>query len=214
MQIDKLDPSTIRFLLNNILRCLMAKYKVFIEEDEIDVSKVFQDKLQSPRSGFQKEFLKDLERLNRSINEVQGILVNINSFLKQKPPFPPGLAEKTKTQLVDIFQLSLGLNTIEVPSDAMEIRQLLAQVESQHLEFKSSMRWDIKEGRLNKELTNAIAKTIAGFMNSEGGTLLIGVDDHGNVLGLEKDFATFGGQDIRQKRISLKERLIKQFLTC
>ena len=37
----------------------------------------------------------------------------------------------------------------------------------------------------------AILKTIAAFMNSEGGTLFVGVVDNGNILGIEKDFETF-----------------------
>jgi predicted HTH transcriptional regulator len=39
-----------------------------------------------------------------------------------------------------------------------------------------------------KVLEKVIAKTIAAFMNSEGGTLFIGVDDDGNVIGLENDY--------------------------
>ncbi|MCA1707064.1 MAG: ATP-binding protein, partial [Actinobacteria bacterium] len=64
---------------------------------------------------------------------------------------------------------------------------LIRRGESHHLEFKSSARWDYREGRKNKDLETAIVKTIAGFMNSDGGTLLIGVDDDGTVLGLQPD---------------------------
>lgn len=32
-----------------------------------------------------------------------------------------------------------------------------------------------------------ISKTVAKFMNSERGTLFIGVDDDGNIIGLEND---------------------------
>ena len=39
-----------------------------------------------------------------------------------------------------------------------------------------------------KVLEKVISKTIAAFMNSEGGTLFIGVDDDGNVIGLENDY--------------------------
>lgn len=38
-----------------------------------------------------------------------------------------------------------------------------------------------------------IMKTIAGLSNSDGGTLLIGVQDDGEILGLDKDFALLGG---------------------
>jgi predicted HTH transcriptional regulator len=35
-----------------------------------------------------------------------------------------------------------------------------------------------------------IVKTIAGFLNSKGGALLVGVTDDGDIVGLEQDFAT------------------------
>ena len=65
---------------------------------------------------------------------------------------------------------------------------LLTQEESSILEFKSSFRWDINENRINKNLENVIIKTLAAFLNSDGGTLLIGVDDHGKVIGLANDY--------------------------
>ncbi len=79
-----------------------------------------------------------------------------------------------------------------------EIPELLRQGESAGLEFKSSMRWDYKEQRPNRELERVITKTVAGFLNGRGGTLLIGVDDAGQVLGLERDFALVSkGKDDR-----------------
>ena len=45
----------------------------------------------------------------------------------------------------------------------------------------------------NKALRKSCLKTIAAFMNSEGGTLLIGVEDDGNILGLDNDLSLLGG---------------------
>jgi len=39
-----------------------------------------------------------------------------------------------------------------------------------------------------------IVKTVCGFLNAEGGTLLIGVDDEGAVLGLDGDLSTLGSK--------------------
>jgi predicted HTH transcriptional regulator len=73
------------------------------------------------------------------------------------------------------------------------ILDLIGGGESDSLEFKSSVRWDMREGRVNKVLEGVIVKTIAGFLNSpSGGTLLIGVADDGTVLGLRHDYATLG----------------------
>ena len=70
------------------------------------------------------------------------------------------------------------------------LRDLIARGESSSLEFKSSLRYDRERGVVNKELTKAVAKTIAGFLNGEGGTLLLGVSDEGGITGIEDDLAT------------------------
>ena len=75
--------------------------------------------------------------------------------------------------------------------------------ESHYLEYKSTLRWDIKQQQKSKVIETAAIKTIAGFANSwYGGTLLIGVADDGSVHGLEDDYNTFskrgqvGDQDL------------------
>jgi len=70
------------------------------------------------------------------------------------------------------------------------VQELLKEDENRYLEFKSSIRWDYRLEKHNPELENVISKTIAAFCNTDGGTLLIGVDDDKNFLGLEKDFST------------------------
>ena len=66
--------------------------------------------------------------------------------------------------------------------------ELLKLQESKTLEFKSSLRWNLKEDRKDdRHVTHAALKTIAAFLNTEGGDLLIGVDDDRNVLGIEHD---------------------------
>jgi hypothetical protein len=64
--------------------------------------------------------------------------------------------------------------------------------EDETVEFKSSLRWDYVLQKPNKELERTVVKTVAGFMNSEnGGTLIIGISDAKEILGLQADYATF-----------------------
>jgi hypothetical protein len=66
--------------------------------------------------------------------------------------------------------------------------ELIKRGESKTLEFKSTLRWSLKENRQdNKGVTHAVLKTIAAFLNTEGGDLLIGVADDGSVVGIEHD---------------------------
>ena len=66
--------------------------------------------------------------------------------------------------------------------------ELIKQGESKTLEFKSTLRWNLKEQRKDaRRITFAAVKTIAAFLNTEGGDLLLGVADDGSIVGIEQD---------------------------
>lgn len=75
------------------------------------------------------------------------------------------------------------------------ISELIKLGESATLEFKSTWQWDIVKGDKNKELRREGLKTIVAFLNSNGGTLLIGVEDNGNLFGLERDLENLNRKD-------------------
>lgn len=83
----------------------------------------------------------------------------------------------------------------ESESKKMTLKEYISLGESSVLEYKSTMRWDLAQGKVNKELEKTILKTIASFLNCEGGTLLIGISDNGEILGLETDFNSLKKKD-------------------
>lgn len=77
-----------------------------------------------------------------------------------------------------------------------DLASIIRQGEGPYLEFKSSFRWDMAESRVNRALEGVILKTLAGFLNSHvGGTLLVGVADSGEIIGLENDYRTLKKPD-------------------
>ena len=72
----------------------------------------------------------------------------------------------------------------------LSLRDLLGSKETNSLEFKSTLRWDLAEKTISKHLEHAVAKSIAAFLNTDGGALLIGVNDKGEPIGLEADYKT------------------------
>lgn len=76
-----------------------------------------------------------------------------------------------------------------------QIKEIIKQGEGAHLEFKSTLRYDLKEKKINKLLEKVVLKSIAAFNNSDGGLLLIGVDDAGKILGLKADYRTLKKPD-------------------
>ena len=66
--------------------------------------------------------------------------------------------------------------------------ELIKQGESKTLEFKSTLRWSLTENRQDdRAVTHAVLKTIAAFLNTEGGDLLLGVADDRSIIGIERD---------------------------
>ena len=72
--------------------------------------------------------------------------------------------------------------------------ELIGQGESMTLEFKSTPRWNLKEDRKDRTgVTHTALRSIAAFLNTEGGDLLLGVADDGTAIGIERD--QFGNDD-------------------
>jgi hypothetical protein len=89
------------------------------------------------------------------------------------------------------------------------LAELLDRTEGPTLEFKSSLRYDPYVEKVNPKLEWAVIKTIAGFLNSEGGTLLIGVDDSGGPVGIESDIPTLGKRNQDGFELKLTELMAK-----
>ncbi|MGH7844350.1 MAG: RNA-binding domain-containing protein [Candidatus Binatia bacterium] len=95
----------------------------------------------------------------------------------------------------------------------VSVEDLIAEGESDELEFKATLRWDLKEAVVNKKLEEVVIKAIAAFANSQGGTLLIGVADDGDVIGLEPDYQSLGDVDRDKFELHLRNLLNQQFGT-
>lgn len=74
----------------------------------------------------------------------------------------------------------------------LPIHVLIQRGENECLEFKSTLQCNIKDGSKNENVVLASLKTIAAFLNTSGGILLIGVEDDGGVFGLEADITLLG----------------------
>jgi len=103
----------------------------------------------------------------------------------------------------------LSLENPEPPNT--EIYETILNGETDLVEFKSTLRFDLRKGEVNKKLEYVIAKTIAAFLNTEGGQLIIGVGDNLEILGLDVDIQTMSKPNIDGFELRLVE-LIKKFI--
>jgi hypothetical protein len=90
---------------------------------------------------------------------------------------------------IDGIRNSSGELPIDLPG-------LIAGGETEGVEFKQTMRVNTRRPTPERDeaMDREVVKSIAGFMNSNGGVLLIGVDDVGAVTGLIPDYATLGNR--------------------
>lgn len=92
---------------------------------------------------------------------------------------------------------------------------LIKRGESKTLEFKSTLRWNLKEDRQDdKGVTHAALKTIAAFLNTEGGDLLIGAADDGSIVGIERDRLETDDKFVRHLAQAVRNGLGDRAGTC
>ncbi len=126
---------------------------------------------------------------------------NYEQFLEERRKL---LAEQLNTFLTNITSTEEAIAPVSIDD-------MIAEGESDELEFKSTMRWDMKLGAVNLKLEDVVVKTVAAFANSHGGTLLIGVADDGTVLGLDADYQSLGNADRDKFEIHFRNLLNQQF---
>lgn len=90
------------------------------------------------------------------------------------------------------------------------ILALIRGGESHTVEFKETSRINTHTHKQDGRMEDVVVKTVAGFLNSEGGSLLVGVSDSGEVRGIDPDLALFGGSADRFERWILGDLLCRR----
>jgi hypothetical protein len=119
---------------------------------------------------------------NLTYVSIGAILSSIIGYLYMKgyrPKFAGRIVKSIKSKNPNLF--------IEKTDSPEELIILIKKGESEKLEFKSTLRTNLYTNEIDKKIETSTLKTIVGFLNTEGGTLLIGVSDKGEILGIEKD---------------------------
>ena len=88
-------------------------------------------------------------------------------------------------------QLDKMLATINSLTDADIFRGIVREGESKYVEFKETLSLDIKKKTKEKYIEESALKTVVAFLNTDGGKLLIGVSDDGQIPGLNLEISKF-----------------------
>lgn len=154
-----------------------------------------------------QDFLDENEELPTSIKS--HLIDNLDNFGVMSDDYLVFL-EKRANSIFNELKKRIELKHKEDKQED-KVKELIISGENETLEIKSTLRFDLKENIVNKKLEYVVAKTISAFLNTEGGTLIIGVDDDGNTLGLEKDIQTLSKQNIDGFELHLRQ-VIKKYL--
>jgi len=92
-----------------------------------------------------------------------------------------------EVSLVILRTLAKRLTTYLRSKEQISTEEIIHNGENDQVEFKSTLRWNLFSNKKDPKLEHASLKTIAAFMNTHGGILLIGVADNGEILGLKND---------------------------
>lgn len=106
--------------------------------------------------------------------------MNYREFLEQR--------RELIAQVIQEGYRTLTAEQVEITPDIrLSLSDIIADGESSHVEFKSTLRVNLHTGSKDPRIELAAMKTIAGFLNSNGGILTIGVADDGTPLGIDAD---------------------------
>ena len=94
---------------------------------------------------------------------------------------------ETLADEINHFLNNISILPTELKAD-VDLVDMIQSGEHGFLEFKSTLRWNLREARVDKKMEEVVLKTISAFSNGYGGKLLIGVDKDGQVAGLDDDY--------------------------
>jgi len=153
--------------------------------------------------------------------------VAVPSIEKQRVLIHTSTKLRGLQKIIDELQTEIGLNpknvkailekydTIKEPLKSLsmedEVLGIIRKGEGKSIEFKQTFSKNIRTLKKDVDIEKASLKTMIGFMNTHGGTLLIGVSDKGVITGIEEDI--FNSQDsyLLHFRNSLNSKLGAEF---
>ena len=134
---------------------------------------------------------KDFFSIDGDSNEIGVVVSEENLFNDMRPPIVIALILFIIIVLLLAIFLALRyMRILDTYKNTNDIKSLIKRGENTHLEFKSTLRYDIVNEKVNKDLEAVIMKSIAAFNNTEGGRLIIGIENSGEIRGLESDYST------------------------
>jgi len=125
-----------------------------------------------------------LSALQDPQERTRGIELGAVDFITK--PFEPSEVRARVRRQVELQEERRKLLAL-AGSPEERLAKIIAGGENDRTEFKSTLRWSVKENKVNHGVEIAWLKTVAAFLNTDGGNLVVGVNDKGIPLGIQVD---------------------------
>ncbi len=126
--------------------------------------------------------INETARLGTARVKSKASVLELNTSALYNTEIIPSIVALKITKVIAKKHSVLGLRRRDIST-----KDIIRQGESSYVEFKSTLRFNLKANKKDAHIELASLKTVAAFLNTSGGTLLIGVADDGEIEGLEKD---------------------------
>lgn len=130
---------------------------------------------------------KNREYLNVNYND-QYVAVLNNSVIESAAT-EDDLKQRIKDKSLPLSLATIRKITVTLLHNLPIEKLLKTKDEGHHLEFKSSLLYNLHTQKDDVKVLHAVLKTIVAFLNAEGGTLVIGVQDDKGICGILNDLA-------------------------
>ena len=143
----------------------------------ISKSDILKAEIAIPPLDVQREIVSSISKLN---------------FIKNKiSQFEENLALNPISSQNELNQIDSILEAVGELANPDKIKSLIRAGESKSVEFKQTFSLDVERQVKEPRIEDSAIKTIAAFLNSDGGTLLVGVHDSGEITGNEVEIDKF-----------------------
>jgi len=95
--------------------------------------------------------------------------------------------ERMAKVIRDAYQRLCDGPKTSIELEEFDLKTIVPGGETDYVEFKSTLRVNLHTGAADPRIEHSCLKTIAAFLNSSGGRLVIGVADDGSPVGIEAD---------------------------
>ena len=144
--------------------------------ESLDVDLLLDVKIPVPEVEIQRQIVHTSEAVDRLRTE----LAVVQGSLSSNP-----LNHEAREKIQEMLAAAKAMTSAD------DIRAMVRRGESKSVEFKQTFQYCLRSKQASDAVERSALKSIVGFMNADGGSLLLGVEDRGEIVGIDVELEKF-----------------------